>query len=561
MSNVLHFDTAFSFEKSIHVLGELVSHLGDNCDVIRILADRDWNRLVGLDVNYDDPRANPSSVKDRRQILALFSKNASLPLGIDTKAVALEKFRKSEEDCRATNNRFRNRSLPFIQGGLDAALIFSVQRKIADILGPLPGLDEFNFGFGPGANVGQSRFTSVRRKLSARPTCTAAARKYIPYLRENFPLWTMLEQSVTADYGRFATVPKNAKTDRSILVEPIINSFLQKGVGSYIRERLLLCGIDLRDQTRNQRLACEGSETGKYATLDLSSASDTISKEVVAELLPLDWWMLLDDLRSPVVKYPDGSTQVLQKFSSMGNGFTFELESLIFFAICLVTAGKDVSVYGDDLIVRTEFAERTILGLEHFGFTLNRDKSFVSGPFRESCGKDFFQGCNVRPVYVKGRLSVKEMFRLHNFFIRNGEEGLATCCLKHIPKRFLVFGPDGYGDGHLLGDFPMSTPSKLKRKGYAGYVFSTYSTKPLVRRDDCTADYPAFSYLATGTLPWQNERDEPFIRPHRRWLPSQWNSALRQWLLSQSDTVQPSQSMYYERGGNRYVLRKIYNLG
>lgn len=555
MSTALHFDTPFSFEKSIHVLEEVIATLGGDSDVTRLLASRDWAGLVGLDVNYADPAADSVSIRNRRQALAFFSKNASIPLGLDTSAVALQKFRESEEKCRATNNRFRNRSLPFSQGGLDAALIFNVQRKISAILGPLPGLDSFNFGFGPGANVGQSRFTSVRRKISARPTCTAAARKYIPYLRENFPFWESLSTTMTTDYGKFATVPKNAKTDRSILVEPIVNSFLQKGVGNYIRERLLKFGIDLTDQSRNQELARVGSLSGRYATLDLSSASDTISREVVAELLPLDWWMLLDDLRSPHVRFPDGQLAILQKFSSMGNGFTFELESLIFFAICSVTAGKDVSVYGDDIIVRTEFADRTIRGLEHFGFSLNLEKSFSSGPFRESCGKDFFNGSNVRPCYVKGLLSVKEVVRLHNFFIRSGEEGLAACLVKHIPGRFRVYGPDGYGDGHLLGDHPTRPSGKHKKRGWSGYLFRTHVTVPNERTEALSGDYAAFLYLTTGSKSESGYVGDEF-RP-RRSTHMPWESSFE----VPGDIPQPSRSMYYERGSKRYRLRNVYCLG
>jgi hypothetical protein len=43
--------------------------------------------------------------------------------------------------------------------------------------------------------------------------------------------------------------------------------------------------------------------------------------------------------------------------------------------------------------------------LNHFlsilGFKVNADKSFNEGPFRESCGHDYFKGSNVRGVYVK----------------------------------------------------------------------------------------------------------------------------------------------------------------
>jgi len=100
----------------------------------------------------------------------------------------------------------------------------------------------------------------------------------------------------------------------------------------------------------------------------------------------------------------------LEKFSSMGNGFTFELETLIFSAAVsavyemkglVCTFGVDASVYGDDIIVRTEAAADVIAALKYIGFTTNSDKTFLNGYFRESCGGDYFNGVPVRGYYMK----------------------------------------------------------------------------------------------------------------------------------------------------------------
>lgn len=537
MSSLTYFDTPFSFEKSIHVLDELCHQLtGETSNVLEsAVHDRDWSRVVGYKPITDSTVHTAVEYLRLAQVSAFFSKNASLPLGIQTSEVALQKFLESESKCEATNMAFRNRSLPFSQGGRDASLIFRVQRKIAGILGPLPGFTELDFGFGPGANVGLSRFTSVRRKLSAAPTCSAGAWKYLTVLQECFPFWHELRNAVPCDYGKYASVPKNATTDRSILVEPLINSFLQKGVGAYIRDRLMRAGVNLSDQSINQDRARKGSLTGDIATLDLAAASDTISREVVAELLPIDWWLLMEDLRSKYALLPDGRKIVLQKFSSMGNGFTFELESLIFYAICSVLSDERVTVYGDDITCASKDVQVIIGGLEHFGFAVNTDKSFWTGPFRESCGSDFFEGCMVRPVFVKGLLSIKELFRLHNFFARNHDEELAKVCLKHIPTRFRVFGPDGYGDGHLLGDHQRIRPRKVSRSGWGGYVFRTFQTEPVERREPLHGDYAAFLYLSTSSKVF----DSSMVR---------------------SDLPQPSRTMYHERGGSRYRLRSVYTL-
>ena len=538
MSSKTYFDTPFSFEKSIHVLQELCSKLnGDSHDMVNLVRNRDWRSLAGI-----KPAGNTNlhCAADFLQLVqtgAFFSKNASLPLGIDTASVALQKFLESEAKCEATNMAFRNRSLPFSKGGRDASLIFRVQRKIAGILGPLPGFTSLDFGFGPGANVGLSRFTSVRRKISADPTCSAGAWKYLPVLQECFPHWEELRNAVPFDCGKYASVPKNATTDRSILVEPLINAFLQKGVGSLIRDRLLRAGVNLRDQSINQDRARKGSLTGDIATLDLAAASDTISREVVAELLPIDWWLLMEDLRSKYALLPDGRKIVLQKFSSMGNGFTFELESLIFFAICSCLSDERVTVYGDDITCASKDVQAIIGGLEHFGFAVNTDKSFWDGPFRESCGSDFFEGCMVRPVYVKGLLSIKELFRLHNFFVRNHQEDLASVCFKHIPVGFRTYGPDGFGDGHLIGEHARSRPRRIARSGWGGYVFMTYQTEPTTRREPLRGDYAAFLYLMTSSSSGECDIMDP-----------------------ESDPPEASRTMFYERGGSRYRLRSIYTL-
>lgn len=134
--------------------------------------------------------------------------------------------------------------------------------------------------------------------------------------------------------NKVTTVPKNSKTDRVIAIEPLMNMYVQKGIGGAIRHSLRSVGINLNDQTSNQRLAREGSLQGKLATVDLSSASDSVSLLLVEELLPPDWVAAIKLCRSPCGVLPDGSVINYQKVSSMGNGFTFELESLIFWAAC-----------------------------------------------------------------------------------------------------------------------------------------------------------------------------------------------------------------------------------
>jgi hypothetical protein len=206
--------------------------------------------------------------------------------------------------------------------------------------------------------------------------------------------------------NRVTFVPKSATTERAIAIEPLVNIYAQLGLGAMIRRRLkAFAHIDLNEQWFNQELAREGSIRGFLATADLSSASDTIAREVVRLLLPEQWYARLNACRSKVGVL-DGQPFVYEKFSSMGNGFTFELESLLFWALarsaCIITGCADmVSVYGDDIVIPVEAFPALEELLDFFGFKLNRKKSFSSGVFRESCGKDWYDGSDVRPFLQK----------------------------------------------------------------------------------------------------------------------------------------------------------------
>jgi len=60
-----------------------------------------------------------------------------------------------------------------------------------------------------------------------------------------------------------------------------------------------------------------------------------------------------------------------------------------------------VRVYGDDIIVPTYCAESVADTLESFGILVNRNKSFWNGKFRESCGKEYYDGHDVSIVKVR----------------------------------------------------------------------------------------------------------------------------------------------------------------
>jgi len=251
-------------------------------------------------------------------------------------------------------------------------------------------------------------------------------------------------------------VPKTVKTHRPIAAEPTLNGFIQQGVGRYIRKRLRMFCVDLDDQTINQDLASLAQEHG-LSTIDLSSASDTLCTNLVKLLLPREWFELLDDLRCKNTDYK-GKTYHLNKFSSMGNAYTFELESMIFYALVDSVSTSGVSlVYGDDIIVHNCDFRSTVEILTWAGFTTNADKSFSEGSrFYESCGRHYFDSEEVTPCYQKDVCTrPHDLVRLHNRLVRAGirlnlrnELNAAARLVRDWSRK--QFGRDSPGIGPLV---------------------------------------------------------------------------------------------------------------
>lgn len=254
-----------------------------------------------------------------------------------------------------------------------------------------------------------------------------------------------------------------------------------------IRRRLQREGVDLNSQVRNQQLAYSSSLTGELATVDFSSASDSISARVVEALLPFDWYQVLTATRSTFGVQKAFATK-WEKFSSMGNGFTFELESLIFYAaacaVCdfLKIEADNISVYGDDVIIPVKAYELFASFTAFLGFRVNPSKSFSTTNFRESCGSHYFDGVDCKPLYLKDKLSnVQSVYKLANG-IRNLAHRRNSYCgcdsrflvvwrrlFSRVPKPIRFSIPGGLGDSGFIVNFDEATPS-LAGNGFEGYL-------------------------------------------------------------------------------------------
>jgi hypothetical protein len=393
-------------------------------------------------------------------IIKYLSKYKGLKTGIDTEAVATAAWKAAEEKCKITNENIRSARLRGFSPRVEAVISIA-SRKIANLLGVLGGPQGPSLAsifkrckWGPGATFSlKGEHCTLDDKIREFPiNVTRRCRHLIQAVIESDPHWfdaltgimpdgpySLLQSCFTTVRGcRMSLVEKNAKTKRSIAIEPTANIFLQLAIGSVLRSKLQRVGIDLNDQSRNQFLAKRGSLNGDLATLDLAAASDTVSRELIYELFPVDWAILLDQCRSPEIK-AFGSWIKLEKFSSMGNGFTFELESLIFWSLTVASLEAmgqqgDVGIYGDDIILPSPCVPLLTEVLDTLGFSLNMEKSYVAGYFRESCGKHYWNGTDVTPIYQKEEVaSEPEYYRAANRLYRCA---LRSCESLAVDSRF-----------------------------------------------------------------------------------------------------------------------------
>lgn len=356
---------------------------------------------------------------------------------LDTQKVAYLGWLAQESLNRETNELFES----FCSGrtcaiGPTPAILHMATAKIAKVLGEFNLnrlMDECSWSTGATESI-KWLDVSLHEKLTEPPSCSKRAEPYVRKALTADWQWAMANHDFngslginTSDYGLFATVDKDAKTDRCIDKQPTLNMFFQKAGGNHIRRRLKRFGLNLDSQERNQLLARKALMLG-LATLDLRSASDSLCTQVVKHLLPIDWFLFFDDIRTHSTRVPKGicgdkvdKIVKAEKFAAMGNGFAFELESLIFWAlstsVCeyLSLSTSNVAVFGDDIIVPSEASSLLIDVLAFCGFATNTEKSFTSGRFYESCGEHYFDGIEVTPCYQKNVLSKpEELIRASN---------------------------------------------------------------------------------------------------------------------------------------------------
>jgi hypothetical protein len=371
----------------------------------------------------DDPCIE--SVIAIRQLTLVFGK-LNLPCTNARKADAMREYVECEKDVRQSDTKITEemyRDFVRVSDLLFRDVFTRMDREIY--------YDRIIPRHGPGHVA--DRLTSNGKYLNR--TWTSRLESMFPalkYLVPNLHFLEELDEVNILEPGseipvRVISVPKTLKSPRIIAIEPAHMMYMQQGIlrcflESYERDELLRKIIGFDDQGPNQSLARQGSADGRTATLDLSEASDRVSNELVKRMMAKWPWLAraIDATRSRRADVEGHGVIPLAKYASMGSALCFPVEAMVFTTMIFlgieqslnVTLSKKlirelsgmVRVYGDDLIVPADHVRSIVKVLESFGSQVNPAKSFWTGRFRESCGKEYLNGQDVSIVRVRQAL-------------------------------------------------------------------------------------------------------------------------------------------------------------
>lgn len=334
---------------------------------------------------------------------------------------------------------------------------------------------------------------------------------------------------------RVIAVPKTLKAPRVIAIEPVCMQYAQQALAQYIKDAIehspLTRGrINFTDQSINREMALKSSADERFATLDLSSASDRVSYTVAIDMFDFDPSLkgAVSACRSTRAQMNDGSIIELRKFAAMGSALCFPVEAMYFYTICvgalLVNRSLPVTwrnvakmcrlvyVYGDDIIVPVRDAAVVIDHLQRYYCKVNSAKSFWTGKFRESCGLDAYAGEEVTPTYVRqlrpnDKREAKKLIswvKTSNLFYKKGYWLAASHMIGEVESllgALPIVGPNCSGFGKE--SFQPLISAGRWRKRYQALEVRTWVATP-VYQDDMLDGDPA---LMKSLLALEAKRD------------------------------------------------------
>lgn len=438
----------------------------------------------GSGVLLDDPSID--AIRAVRQLTLMFGK-IQLPCSDARVRKAMAGYVKCEQDVRefdALRSHRDKRDFHRLSSLLFAECLTEVDLAVYQ--------NELIPKHGPGATADALRGNGKYRQV----TWPARLEEILPSGEFLLPNWSFLDQFQAMDIlepgqetpVRVIPVPKTLKTPRIIGIEPTAMQYAQQSILPELlvalsRQPTTNSCLGFMDQQPNQRLAMEGSQYGHLATLDLSEASDRVSNQLV-KLMCQNHPHLAAAVQACRSTKADvlGEEINLAKFASMGSALTFPIEAMVFLVIVAIgierelnthfsrqdlfqVLGGRVRIYGDDIIVPVEYVRSVVSSLSDFGLVVNSRKSFWTGKFRESCGKEYYDGEDVSIVRVR------QMFPASQ---RDATEVISLVSLRN------QFYFAGYWEtcrmldreiGRVLKHFPVVLPtsSVLGRHSFLGY--------------------------------------------------------------------------------------------
>lgn len=476
-----------------------------------------FDNITGTVLN----KPNLNIVLMMREICRMFKK---LQLDDDQVEIldraAKQKFIKCEDACKESFQ-------------LDSRKIFILDRVSSYILPNIEAIDprEMFFKHGPGS-VAESvmpnqKWSVIMRSLDALVDYGFDMFRYISDHGDG-----PISDVPLRDQAKLVTVPKNSRSRRTITIEPCWKQFLQQGYNEVLRDHIkkdsvLRWCLDLNDQSHNQKLAIEGSHTDEWATIDLSSASDLLTTKLVSLVLnrrPL----LLEGLlacRSPQLETDEGPIP-LEKYAGMGNATTFPIQSIVFAVLAIsalidgkaptfgrvVRAAKKVRVFGDDIIVPTRAAHKVVEWITEAGLTVNLEKSFLKGNFKESCGVDAYSGIDVTPIYVrhhpfnisKRNPSILEHFvSLSNSYFLRGHYEVANLCSRWVEEALRCRLPLVYRTTGALGLHTRVNACEFHKWNSQLHrpQLKAYSVLPIYRKDAIDGYEALLKFFCSRLMP------------------------------------------------------------
>lgn len=349
--------------------------------------------------------------------------------------VSIKKFLQVNADNKEISGRLAN--------GLraqTARIVAIAKTVIREIVQDFPGFNEYSFPrFGPGSvrNCSAQNYAKYEYlvqhgvyvpshtvnllHIQEHPDCVPTRRKHPSgkWVMSNLDRPHLGGMGCVPQVSRVTTVPKKVDAERIIAMEDPVNMSKQLFIKDVLQKRIKHSRfghyMPIQDQNVNRIASWLAVVRNNADTVDLSHASDSVLKVLVQMLFPDDWWRAFASCIPTgfILQESDSGPQRLNCFATMGCGCTFVVETLVFYSLqvaCwlqyhsrngsvtnqMIREGNyptPDSIYsmGDDCIRPSYLGPLIDEVLKDLGFSINHDKTFTNGLFRESCGAEWLK--------------------------------------------------------------------------------------------------------------------------------------------------------------------------